>query len=114
MQGIAGRLSLHLLGALLVFGVIAALAARLRASGRPELRAIARQLHVILGLQLVLGALSWIALSTNATGMELVVSVLHVLCGALLLARTVTSALWCARLSRHEPAPSLAELGVSS
>jgi len=114
VQGVAGRLGLHLMGALLVLGVIAALAARLRASGRPELRAIARQLHLILGLQLVLGALSWIALSANATGMELVVSVLHVLCGALLLARTATSALWCARLGRQESAPLLAELGVSS
>lgn len=113
-EGVAGRLHLHLFGALVVLGAVSALAARLKASERPELVRIARQLHALLGVQLLLGALSWIALSSEWAGLELVASVLHVITGALLLARSLTSALWSRRMAAPDAAGAATQLGASA
>ena len=63
-----------------------------------------RRLLLLLGVQLVLGVLSWIATRPAAIGpLEWGVTIAHVLCGGLLLSQTVALWMWA---SRHA-APAL-------
>jgi heme a synthase len=57
----AGRLDLHLAGAALVFVVVPLVATQLRRTGDPVAAPLARLLLVLLGLQLTLGAGSFLA-----------------------------------------------------
>jgi cytochrome c oxidase assembly protein subunit 15 len=93
------RLGLHFLGAFLVLGVVAALIGRLERTGEPRLAGAARWLKVLLGAQLALGFAAWMAFRPGGTGTaELILSVAHVVCGALLLAQVAVAALWSRRL----------------
>ncbi len=114
-----GRFHLHLLGALVAFAVLLALAAAVvRAageddgSGDPGRRALARcatRIKVLLAVQVGLGMGAWASAGTGAiTAGEIVFSVLHVTCGALLLAQCVVTAAWCGRALEHGAASSTA------
>lgn len=99
VDGSDGRLGLHLLGALVVLGLLAALIVRLERTGLPELGACASRLKLLLGAQLLLGFASWAAFRPGGTGSaELLLSVAHVVGGALVLAQTCAAALWTRRL----------------
>jgi cytochrome c oxidase assembly protein subunit 15 len=102
------RFHLHLGGAALVLGLLVYLARRLRlltlewqAAGHPAAaapRRLARRVHLLLGLQLVLGFGAWLGHRGSAgqgsvNVLETVSAVGHVLVGALLLAALVTGAL---------------------
>ncbi len=56
-----GRIDLHLLGAVVVFALVPVVTARLRRSGDPVAAPVARALLALLGLQLLLGAGSYLA-----------------------------------------------------
>lgn len=85
-EGVEARLMLHLAGAMVVFGLLAALSGALaREEGQPSLAGAAGRLRWLLGLQLALGFGAWTGRGLPAA--ELVFSVLHVLVGALLLAQ---------------------------
>lgn len=74
------------------------------AAGRATV-AVAGRLQLLLGLQVVLGMCAWAAHRPEGpTLAEGALAVLHVLCGAALLAQTVVAALWAQRLE-HESAP---------
>jgi cytochrome c oxidase assembly protein subunit 15 len=57
----AGRIDLHLLGALAVFALLPVVAARLRRGADPLARGVARGLGVLLGVQLLLGVGSFLS-----------------------------------------------------
>jgi cytochrome c oxidase assembly protein subunit 15 len=94
----AGWLWLHLGGAVAVFAVVPVLTARLRRSGDPVAAPVARALLALLGLQLLLGAGSFLARFSSVwipggqTTM-LVLPVAHRLAGSLILGATVVLAL---------------------
>lgn len=103
---VALGLALHFGGALLV------LAACARAIGRTlaladeaaaPLRRGAKRLGLLLGVQVLLGLLAWASRTGREVGaLEWATSVLHVLCGGLLLAQVAVTALWAGRLSAVE------------
>lgn len=119
--GSDNRLALHMLAAFAVLGLILALGGALRARAAAleatshdaeaaVLRRTALRLQVLLAVQIGLGGLAWVAYRPDAVGAgEGVLSVLHVLCGALLLAQTVAAAMWSARLT-----PARSRGGVSA
>ncbi len=124
LEAVAGRLHLHLMGAVIVFGTIAALSARLRAAiadGRTPQAASQRLerdrkwLIHLLAVQVVIGFLAWMTGGRGeAVGaFELVSTILHVLGGALLLARTLLLTLRTRRLGPlGEPAHAAGEVAT--
>jgi cytochrome c oxidase assembly protein subunit 15 len=97
----------HLAGAVVVTGLIFWLGAALRRrfSGVPELRFAARGLHILIGLQLLLGAAAWwsrlyAASFPQPIAVMVALSVAHVVMGALVLVSTVLVALVCYHLVR--------------
>jgi heme a synthase len=94
----AGRIDLHLAGALGVFALVPMVTARLRRGPDPLAAATARLLLVLLGLQLLLGVAAFVGRFTSValpaaavTGLALPVA--HRLVGSLLLAAAVVLAL---------------------
>jgi cytochrome c oxidase assembly protein subunit 15 len=109
----AGRLDLHLVGAVLVFVFVPIVTARMRRSGDAVAVRVARMLLVALGLQLLLGVGSFLArFSTVALpGGQLTVLALpvaHRLLGSLVLA----GALILALRAITAPRPSVSRGGV--
>jgi cytochrome c oxidase assembly protein subunit 15 len=97
----------HLVGAVVVTYLIFRLAGALK-RGFPNSRALrgcARALHILIGVQLLLGALAWWSLGYAATFPQPVLitvflTVAHVVTGALVLASTLVTTLICHRLLR--------------
>jgi hypothetical protein len=103
----AGRIDLHLAGALLVFVFVPIVAAQLRRTGDAVAAPISRLVTVLLGIQLLLGLGSYLARFSPMwiPGEQLTVTALpvaHRLVGSLILAATVILAV---RMAGHaEPA----------
>jgi cytochrome c oxidase assembly protein subunit 15 len=90
----AGRLDLHLAGAAAVFALLPVVTARLRRSGDPVAAPVARALLALLGVQVLLGAGSFLARFSSVwiPGGQLTMLALpvaHRLAGSLILAATV-------------------------
>jgi len=103
----AGRIDLHLAGALLVFVLVPIVAAQLRRTGDAVAAPISRLVSVLLGIQLLLGLGSYLARFSPVwiPGEQLTVTALpvaHRLVGSLILAATVALAVRVA--GRPEPA----------
>ena len=105
----------HLAGAVVVTGLIFWLAGALkrRFPGVPALRSAARGLHILIGLQLLLGAAAyWSRLYAASFPQPIPVmvglTVAHVVTGALVLVGTVLVTLICFRLVRPAGAPIVA------
>jgi len=97
----------HLAGAVVVTGLIFWLAGALRRRfpAVPELRFAARALHILIGLQLLLGAAAWwsrlyAASFPQPVAVTVALTVAHVVLGALVLVSTVLVTLVCYRLVR--------------
>ncbi len=97
----------HLAGAAVVTGLILWLAAALRRRfpAVPELRFAARGLHILIGLQLLLGAAAWwsrlyAASFPQPIAVMVALTVAHVVMGALVLVSAVLVTLVCYRLVR--------------
>jgi len=114
----------HLAGAVIVTGLIFWLAGALRHRfpGVPELRFAARGLHILIGVQLLLGAAAWwsrlyAASFPQPIPVMVALTVAHVVMGALVLVGTVLVTLVCYRLVQPagalvgspEPRPSAAD-----
>jgi len=94
----AGRMDLHLAGAVLVFVFVPIVTARSRRSGDPVAAAAARVLLATLGLQLLLGVGSFLARFTSIAlpggqGTVLALPVAHRLLGSLVLGSALVLAL---------------------
>lgn len=99
----AARLGAHVLGALIAFGAVMALAAALERTGDPRLGAKARGLRHLLLVQIGLGMGAWMFYTPEAVPvLELVFSVAHVVVGALLLARTAGALVWSRRTLQQQ------------
>jgi heme A synthase len=97
----------HLAGAVVVTGLIFWLAGALkrRFPSLPELRFAARGLHILIGLQLLLGAAAWWSRLYTASFPQpipvmVTLTVAHVVTGALVFVSTVLVTLVCYRLVR--------------
>ena len=97
----------HLMGAVVVTGLIFWLAGTLRRSfGEvPALRMAARGLHALIGFQLLLGAAAWWARSCaqnfpQPIPITIALTVIHTVTGAIVLASTVVVTLTCYRMIR--------------
>ena len=95
----------HLAGAVVVTGLAFWLAGALRRRfpGVPELRLAARGLHILIGLQLMLGASAWwsrlyAASFPQPIAVMVALTVAHVVMGALVLVSAVLVTLVCYRL----------------
>ncbi len=95
----------HLIGAVVVTGMIFWLAGvlRRRFGGIPVLRGSARALHALIGLQLLLGGAAWWSREyarqfPQPIPVMVTLTVLHTVSGALVLATTVLVTLACYRL----------------
>ena len=95
----------HLAGAVVVTGLVFWLAGALRRRfpGVPELRFAARGLHILIGLQLLLGASAWwsrlyAASFPQPIAVMVALTVAHVVMGALVLVSVVLVTLVCYRL----------------
>lgn len=95
----------HLVGAVVVTAMIFWLAGALRSrfSGVPMLRGMARLLHALIGAQLLLGGAAWwsriyAAQFPQPIPVMVVLTVSHVVMGALVLASTVVTTIACYRL----------------
>jgi cytochrome c oxidase assembly protein subunit 15 len=102
----------HLAGAVVVTGLIFWLAGALkrRFPGVPELRSAALGLHILIGLQLLLGAAAYgsrlyAASFPQPIPVMVALTVAHVVTGALVLVTTVLVTLICYRLVRSAGAP---------
>lgn len=111
----------HLAGAVVVTGLIFWLAGALkrRFAGVPELRSAARVLHILIGMQLLLGAAAYWSRLYAATFPQpipvmVVLTVAHVVTGALVLVSTVVVTLICYRLVRPAGAPIVAPVAGPS
>jgi len=116
----------HLMGAVVVTSLIFALAGTLRrrCGGIPALRAAARGLHVLIGVQLLLGGAAWWSrIYTQKFPQPIAVmvtfTVMHTVTGALVLASTVLVTLACFRLIRRPqaalaPSPTQNEQAVGA
>jgi len=114
------RLALHFAGAALVFLAVALLAGALKRAaqdsapaGAAVLGRSARRLHHLLGAQILLGLCAWAAQGSQGAGepigaLEWTLSILHVLCGALLLAQCTAAAAWSLRLAPRARSGALA------
>ena len=117
----AGRLDLHLAGAVLVFTVVPLVTARLRRTGDVTLGRASRGLLVLLGAQLLLGAGSYLARFSaiwipGGQMTVLVVPVAHRLVASLILATMVALALRVVIASRsaaERQAPATLTLATS-
>jgi len=115
----AGRIDLHLAGAVLVFALVPIVTARARRTGDAIAGPTARLLLALLGLQLLLGIGSYLARFTSIAlpGEQLTVLVLpvtHRLVGSLLLAAATVLALRvheAAAASVHHAAPGVSSAG---
>lgn len=112
------HLGLIALAVVMVFTLAAALK-RLAAEqpAKAHLRGVARQLHIVLGLQLLIGvATFWVVVMIAGTGTPEVYDsfypTLHVLLGALLLGRLATGAMWVRR-GRDEVAAPAGDAGAA-
>jgi len=106
----AGRLDLHLAGALLVFVLVPIVAARTRRGGDPVAAPAARALLVLLGVQLLLGVGSYLARFSSIwiPGEQLTMLLLpvaHRVVGSLLLGAAVVLALRTLAAPLPAPAP---------
>lgn len=116
-------LGVHLLliagAAVLVFSLSAKLkAVGLADAAKRKLRAVALQLHIVLGIQLLIGvATFWVIVMVAGSGTPDVYDsfypTLHVLFGALVLARLATGAMWCRRSLAAEAASAPATTDTS-
>lgn len=111
----------HLAGAVVVAGLIFWLAGALkrRFPGVPELRSAARGLHILIGLQLLLGAAAYwsrlyAARFPQPIPVMVALTVAHVVTGALVLVTTVLVTLVCYRLVRSAAAPIAAPVARPS
>jgi cytochrome c oxidase assembly protein subunit 15 len=107
----AGRLALHLVGAALVFVVVPLVAAQLRRTGDVVTAPLARSLLVLLGVQLTLGAGSFLARFSSLWmpgGQTTVVllPVAHRLAGSLILGAAVALAVRVSGVEAN-PVPAL-------
>ena len=116
----AGRLDLHLAGAVAVFGLVPVVTARLRRTGDAVAAPAARLLLALLGLQLVLGVGSYLArfAAVWIPGGQLTMLALpvaHRLVGGLILAAAVVVAVRVITAARPAPAMLTAHgaLGVA-
>ncbi len=116
----AGRLDLHLAGAVAVFGLVPVVTARLRRTGDAVAAPAARLLLALLGLQLVLGVGSYLArfAAVWIPGGQLTMLALpvaHRLVGGLILAAAVVLAVRVITAARPAPAMLTAHgaLGVA-
>lgn len=117
LAGAQTRLALHIIGAVAVFLAAAWLASACRrAAGggdSPGAQALcqgARRLHLLLGVQVLLGMMAWASHRPGALGpMEWGLSILHVLGGALLLAQCASLLAWSMRRGAQDvvAAPAL-------
>ncbi len=105
----------HLIGAVVVTGMIFWLAGvlRRRFAGVPVLRNSARLLHALIGLQLLLGAGAWwsrvyAAQFPQPIPVMVALTVIHTVTGALVLGTTVLVTLACYRVVRHSGVPARA------
>lgn len=105
-DGAVMKLMLHMTGALAVMGAVIFAAKGLKSAGLAlgdagaPLVGAAKRLHMLFGLQIVLGLVAWQGYSPNAVGpLEWTVSILHVLFGGLFLAQAICAWLWCGRLA---------------
>jgi cytochrome c oxidase assembly protein subunit 15 len=97
----------HLLGAVVVTYLIFRLAGTLKRTfpDSPALRACARALHILIGVQVLLGVAAWWSRGYGASFPQpilitVVLTVAHVVTGALVFATTVVTTLVCHRLLR--------------
>jgi heme A synthase len=116
----AGRIDLHLAGAVGVFGLVPVVTARLRRSGDAVAAPAASVLLVLLGLQLLLGVGAYLARFSavwipGGQLTMLVLPVAHRLVGGLILAAAVVLAVRVLASPRLLPAPGAAPgaLGVA-
>jgi heme a synthase len=105
----AGRIDLHLAGAVLVFVLVPIVTAQLRRRGDAVTAPVSRLVLVLLGLQLVLGVGSFLARFSSfwIPGEQLTVIALpvaHRLVGSLILAATVILAVRVAGVGARPPA----------
>jgi cytochrome c oxidase assembly protein subunit 15 len=121
-------LALHVLVAAVVFGAVISTAKQLRAavaqtarggSDRSLLLRVRRNLHVLLGTQIALGALATFWIYEVSGGMQARVSMgeaifatAHVAIGALLLAQVVSAAMWARRVVCSPATASLQGAGA--
>ena len=106
----AGRIDLHLAGAVLVLVVVPIVTAQLRRTGDPVAAPVSRVVLVLLGLQLLLGVGSFLARFSSLwiPGEQLTVIALpvaHRLVGSLILAATVILAVRVAGVEARPAAP---------
>jgi hypothetical protein len=105
LAGAQTRLALHIAGAAATFLAVAWLAGACRraagtkgSDGAQALGRSARNLHLLLGFQVLLGMAAWAGQRPGALGpMEWGLSILHVLGGALLLAQCASLLAWSLR-----------------
>jgi cytochrome c oxidase assembly protein subunit 15 len=99
--------------ALLAIGVtflLFVLISALKRTGGEALTRCARRLTLLVGLQIGLGLLAWASYQPGAVGpFEWALSILHVLCGGLLLAQTLATWMWTERLRAVALQPSAAK-----
>jgi cytochrome c oxidase assembly protein subunit 15 len=105
----AGRLDLHLAGALVVFALVPMVTARMRRTGDPVAVPAARMLLALLGLQLLLGIGAYLARFSavwipGGQVTMLLLPVAHRLAGGLILAAAVVLAVRVMAGSRPAPA----------
>jgi len=103
----AGRIDLHLAGAVLVFVLIPIVAARLRRTDDAIAVPVSRLVTILLGVQLLLGIGSFLARFSSIwiPGEQLTVTALpvaHRLLGSLILAATVVLAVRVSRAGSHQ------------
>src|SRR5580700_6363169 len=101
----------HLIGAVIVTALIFMTAGALkrRFAGVPALRSCARYLHILIGVQLLLGAGAYWSRLYNAhspqpMGIMVALTVVHTVTGALVLAVTLVTALISYRMLKADPA----------
>ncbi len=102
------RFVVHLIGAVVATAMVVLLLRGLRKATTAALLRGRRRLHILLGVQILLGFLAWIGFRPGSvTTLEWVASVLHVIVGALLLGQCLALALWSSKLSKlHASEPS--------
>jgi len=101
------RFALHFLGAAVTTALVVMLATSLKRAANEigassavadALRGVAKRLHLLLGLQLLLGLAAWAGYREGAIGpAEWSLSILHVLLGAMLLAQCAVAFAWSRR-----------------
>jgi cytochrome c oxidase assembly protein subunit 15 len=117
LQGdLEARFGVHALGALVSFGLVAALAARLNAAaresadGRPY-ATLAKRLIVLLCAQVALGFFAWGLVEPSNIGFwQWSCATLHVLVGALLLSHCAAAVLWAYRASSRDQVAAAASM----